>query len=125
MRSILPSKSQKNPRVYSGSIKKPRKRRTQTIADKGTDTAPVLFRWTTMLGTYSFFPCPAVRADLVEKDGVWYMAVKIDGQKYSGKRSSLEDAFKATDALLFKHARRYWLKSDASVVLAPWKGILP
>jgi hypothetical protein len=52
------------------------------------------------------------------------MAVKINGKNYVGNRPTLEDAFKATDRLIFLHTKDIWAKSDASAVLESWKGVL-
>ncbi len=52
------------------------------------------------------------------------MVLQVNGKRYVGSRPTLEEAFKATDRLIYKEAKEYWLKSDASVVLEQWKGTL-
>ena len=104
--------------------RKLRKRRTQTIAEKGTMQAPVLYRWEMLLDSYIFCPSETCSANLTERDGKWDMVVEVNGKRFVGSRPSLEEAFKATDHLIYKEAKEYWLRSDASIVLAPWKGTL-
>jgi hypothetical protein len=78
----------------------------------------MLFPWTTLLGKqFTYAPSPDVWATLTEQDGKWLMAVKLKGQKYVGERKTLEEAFRATSNLIFKHARVYWLKMDAHLVI--------
>ena len=105
-------------------MKKPRKRRTQTLAEKGTEEAPAQYRWEEFLGNYTFKPSGTCNATIAPLGEGWTMAAVIDGKRYLGKRPTLEEAFKATDQLIFQHARKYWLRMDARVVLAPWKGDL-
>ena len=105
------------------STNKPRKRRTQTLAEKGTVEHPVLYRWAQMLDSYTF-EAPNVDARLTHQGDVWFMAVKINGKNYVGNRPTLEDAFKATDRLIFLHTKDIWAKSDSSALLEPWKGVL-
>jgi hypothetical protein len=94
-------------------LKKPRKRRTQTMAEKST-AGGKLFVWQGVMGkAFTYAPSPNVWATLVEQDGKWIMAVKLDGQKFHGERETLEAAFKATANLIYKHARPYWLQMDA------------
>ena len=104
--------------------RKLRKRRTQTIAEKGTEQAPVLYRWEMLLDSYIFRPSETCRAMLTERDGKWDMVLEVNGKRFVGNRPTLEEAFKATDHLIYKQAKDYWLRSDASVVLEPWKGVL-
>jgi hypothetical protein len=106
-------------------MKKARKRRTQTLAEKGVGEVK-LYAWTSVLDkAFTFAPAPDVLATLVEQDDKWVMAVKLNGQKFHGERSTLEDAFKATANLIYKHARHYWLRMDARAVTAPWSHKLP
>ena len=105
-------------------MKKPRKRRVQTLAEKGVG-AVKLYEWTSLLGkAYMYAPAPDVWATLVEQDGKWVMSVKLKGQKYHGERPTLEAAFKATCNLIFKHAKHYWLRMDPRIVIAPWSHTL-
>ena len=97
-------------------MKKPRKSRYQTMAEKSVGPAEV-FVWKSLLGkAFTYAPSPEVWATVVEQDGRWVMAVKLNGQKYHGERKTLEAAFKATTNLIYKHAREYWLKMDARTV---------
>jgi hypothetical protein len=97
-------------------MKKPRKSRYQTMAEKGFE-AVKLYPWTSLLGrAYTYAPTPSVWATLTEQDGKWLMTVKLNGQKFHGERTTLEAAFKATCNLLFKHAKEYWLRMDARPV---------
>lgn len=114
----------------SDAPKKPRKprqkRRFQTLAEKGP--AVEMFVWKELLGSYVLQvqkseQTPSVDANISERDSQWEMVVVIDGKRYVGKRPRLEDAYKATSELLFKHAKKVWLRQDAKVVMAPWSGI--
>lgn len=102
---------------------KPHKRRTQAIAEKGVDA--IRYVWQELLDSYVFEPLPEVRAHLTEHDGSWEMRVVINGQKFHGERSTLEEAFKATANLLFKHAKDIWLRMDTRAVIAPWSTTVP
>ena len=102
-----------------------RKRRAQTLAEQGTATAK-LYPWTSMLDeVFTFAPSPEVWAQLSHEDGKWSMAVRIGKQNYSGERPTLEEAFRATADLLYKHAKEFWLCMDSQAVTAPWAGELP
>lgn len=98
---------------------RPRKRRTQTMAEKGTEPA-TLYHWQELLDSYVFAPAPNVNANLTERDGSWTMVVDIDSKHYVGSRPTLEEAFKATDRFLYLHARTFWLRSICHAVIAPW-----
>jgi hypothetical protein len=103
---------------------KPRKRLTQTLAEKGRDVK--LYPWTSLLGkAFTYAPSPEVWATIVEQNGKWVMTVKLHGQKYSGERPTLEAAFKATANLIYKHARPFWLRMDARAVTEPWAHEIP
>lgn len=105
-------------------MKRPRKRLTQTLAEKST-VGGTLYRWTSVLGkAYTYAPVPSVWAALVEKNGVWTMAVKLNGQKFHGERPTLEAAYKATANLIYKHAKEYWLRMDGRVVSANFADFL-
>ena len=104
-------------------MKKPRKRLTQTLADKSACSGP-LCAWREILGTYVYNPDPNVEAQLVEHGGAWAMNVVIGGQKYHGERPTLEEAFKATANLIYKHERRFWLNMDARVVTKDFEDFL-
>jgi hypothetical protein len=99
---------------------KPRKSRVQTLAEKGV--ASECYAWRRMLSSYSF-KAPNVDANIAQLGEGYTMAVVINGQRYLGNRPTLEAAFKATSDLIFKHAKKVWLKTDATVIMAPWKGI--
>ncbi len=108
----------------NNSARPPRKRRTQTIAEKGTAQAPVLYCWEELLDSYLFRPSETCSATLTERDGKWEMLLQVNGKRYVGSRPTLEEAFKATDRLIYKEAKEYWLRSDARAVLEQWKGTL-
>ncbi len=55
----------------------------------------------------------------------WVMIFQYDGKRYSGSRSSLEQAFKALDHLIHKINPDMWLEIDCSAIIEPWKGNLP
>jgi hypothetical protein len=102
---------------------KPRKRRTQTVAKKGTEVQ--LYKWQELLDSYVFAPDDKVNATLVERDGKWTMLLVVDGKRYVGERPTLEEAYKATSDLLYTKAKKYWLRQDAHLVIAPWGYKLP
>ncbi len=105
-------------------MKRPRKRRTQTLAEKGQLAA--LYPWQEVLGMYSFNPHKDVSAVIVMTDSWrWEARVMIHGKRYVGVRSTLEDAFKACANLLYKHAKDFWLRMDTRAVTAPWVDKLP
>jgi len=107
-----------------GHAKKARKRRTQTLAEKGQLAA--LYPWQSVLDSvFTFKPSKDVSVEITEQDGKWSMTANIGGKHYSGERSTLEEAYKACANLLFKHAKGYWLRMDARAVTAPWKETLP
>ena len=106
-------------------MKKPRKRRYQTMAEKSIGPAEV-YVWKSLLDkAFTFAPAPEVWATIAEQGGKWVMAVRFGIQKFHGERTTLEDAFKATANLIYKHARPFWLKMDSRAVTAPWKETLP
>jgi hypothetical protein len=103
--------------------KKPRKRRTQTLAEKGTGEK--LYAWQSVFGkAFTYAPSPDVRATIIEQDGKWIMAVKLNGQKYVGERPTLEAAFKATCNLIYKHAREFWLRMNSKAVIEHFSDFL-
>lgn len=103
--------------------RKPRqKRRYQTMAEK--DGQPQTYKWTQLLGSYQFNPDENVSASLTESAG-WDMVLVVNGQRYSGNRPTLEEAFKALADLMFQKAKKYWLKMDDHIVMAPWMWTLP
>ncbi len=105
-------------------MKKPRKRRTQTLAEKSADGAK-LYPWQSVFGkAFTYAPSPNVWATITEIEGKWIMAVKLNGQKYSGERPTLEAAFKATSNLIYKHAREYWLRMNSKVVIEHFSDFL-
>jgi len=87
---------------------KARKRRVQTLAEKGQLAA--LYPWQEVLDSYVFMPDDKCRVFITEQDGKWSMTANIDGKHYSGVRPTLEDAFKACANLLYKHAKDFWLR---------------
>ena len=93
---------------------KPRKRRTQTLAEKGQ--LATLYPWQELLDSYIYAPDARVNANLQERDGKWIMQVVIDGKRYAGERPTLDAALKATANLIYKHAKEFWLRMDARVV---------
>ena len=101
---------------------KPRKRRTQTLAEKGEEV--MQYCWEELLDTYTFKPSETCSATIAPLGEGWTMAVVIDGKRYLGNRPTLEEAFKATDRLIYQHARKYWLRMDSRVIMEPWKGDL-
>ncbi len=105
-------------------MKKPRKRRTQTLAEKSADGAK-LYPWQSVFGkAFTYAPSPNVWATITEIEEKWIMAVKLNGQKYSGERPTLEAAFKATSNLIYKHAREYWLRMNSKVVIEHFSDFL-
>ena len=104
-------------------MKKARKRRTQTLAEKGQLAA--LYPWQEVLDSYVFMPHESCRVFITEQNGKWNMTANISGKHYSGERPTLEDAFKACANLLYKHAKDFWLRMDTRAVTAPWKETLP
>ena len=63
----------------SNMNKKPRKRRTQTLAEKGTGEK--LYVWQSMLGkVFTYAPSPNVWATVTERDGKWIMTVNLNGK---------------------------------------------
>lgn len=54
----------------------------------------------------------------------WHMRLKINGKTFVGERETLEDAFKATDRLIYKNASHVWTQSDAHAVLVFFEGDL-
>jgi len=105
-------------------MKRPRKRRTQTLAEKGQLAA--LYPWQNVLDSvFTFRPSKDVSVEITEQDGKWDMIVNIKDKHYVGERVTLEDAFKACANLLYKHAKDFWLKMDTRAVTAPWVDKLP
>ena len=105
-------------------MKRPRKRLTQTLAEKGQLAA--LYPWQSVLDSvFTFKPSKDVSVEIMEQDGKWRMTADINGKHYVGVRTTLEEAYKACANLLFKHAKGHWLRMDARAVTAPWKETLP
>jgi len=98
---------------------RPRKRRTQTLADKAAVGGPP-HSWQALLDSYVFAPTPDVTATLIERDGIWVMTVSANGRRYVGERPTLEDAFKATASLLYKQAKDVWLRMESGAVTESW-----
>lgn len=104
--------------------RKPSKARKHLKA--GEPAKAALYHWeATLDGGYAFNPVDSVSAVLTPADGEWHMLVEVDGKRYAGARPTLEDAFKATDRLLYKQARDYWVKSICRAVLEPWAATIP
>ena len=102
-------------------MKRPRKRITQTLAEKNGGK---LYAWTKMLDSYCFTPAPDVWATIKPIDGKFLMTVSLNKQRYVGERKTLDEAFKATANLVYKHAREYWLKMDGRAVSADFEDFL-
>jgi len=66
---------------------KARKRRVQTLAEKGQLAA--LYPWQEVLDSYVFMPDDKCRVFITEQDGKWSMTANIDGKHYSGVRPTL------------------------------------
>jgi len=77
-----------------------------------------------VLDSFVFNPVAEVNVILAADAGKWVMTVTIKGKRYVGERATLEEAFKATANLLFKHAKEVWLRMDARIVTGPWSNIL-
>lgn len=120
---VLPAKLGETGRAKKKRPGKPRKRRFQTVAEKGTEIQ--LYKWQELLDSYVFAPDETVNATLVERDGKWTMVLVVNGKRYVGERPTLEEAYKATSDLLYLKAKKYWLRQDAHVVIAPWGYTLP
>jgi hypothetical protein len=103
---------------------KPRKRLTQTRAERGTEPA-VIYKWQEVLDSFVFNPDEKVNVILAEDAGKWTMTAELMGKRYVGDRPTLEEAFKATANLIYKHTKEYWLRMDARPVTAPWAHTLP
>ena len=54
----------------------------------------------------------------------WRMRVKADDKVFSGERETLEDAFKATDRLVYKTFPGVWAQTDCRVIVATFEGDL-
>lgn len=80
--------------------------------------------WRQVGDAYIFTPQPEVSATLAPEAGRWLMLVTLGKQTYRGVRDTLEEAFKATDSLLYEKAKDAWLKSLCAAVIAPWAGKL-
>ncbi len=99
-------------------MKKARKRRTQTLAEK-SPAGTKLYPWGSTFDVYfKFEPSADVCATITKIDQKWLMAVRIVAQKYSGERLTLDAAFHAVNDLLYKHAREFWLRMDGRAVTA-------
>lgn len=68
--------------------------------------------------------CFNVSARLQPRGAVWEMLVVVSGQRYTGQRPTLEDAFKAADRLIYEKAKDVWLQSKCTAAIAPWVGTL-
>jgi hypothetical protein len=99
-------------------VKRPRKRLTQTLAEKGQLAA--LYPWQNVLDSYVFMPDDSCRVFITEQDSKWSMTANIGGKHYSGERSTLEDAAKACFKLLYDHAKEKWLHMDARALTDVW-----
>ena len=103
--------------------KRPRKRLTQTLAEKGTEPT-VLYRWVEVLDSFVFNPDAKVNLIIMEQDGRWLSTAVIMGKRYVGWRDNLEQAFKATANLLYQHAKEYWLRMDSRPITAKFHDFL-
>jgi hypothetical protein len=101
---------------------KPRKWKIQTMAEKGQLAS--LYPWRELLDSYVYAPDDRVNAHLQERDGKWIMQVVIDGKRYAGERPTLEQAFKATTNLIYKHAKEFWLRMDSHAVIRNFEDFL-
>ena len=63
-------------------------------------------------------------ARLWEEAGQWHMRAALKGQTYTGARDTLEDAFKATDRLVYKNFPHVWTSTNCRVILEKWEGVL-
>jgi hypothetical protein len=81
--------------------------------------------WRELLDSYEFTPDDVVSARVYEWKSLWKSIVIIDGKEYTGEYPTLEEAFKATADLLYRHAKEFWLRMDTRVVTEPWAHTLP
>jgi len=93
---------------------KPRKRRVQTLADKGAERT--LLKWQEMFGSYVFNPDENINVVLAKESGKWTMTALLFGKRYIGERPVLREAWDAVNNLLYKQAKEYWLRMDSHVV---------
>lgn len=85
---------------------------------------PNPYAWRQEGAAYIFRPSPGLLATLTPQFGKWAMLVDVGGTTYRGVRDTLEEAFKATDRLLYEKDKDSWLKSLCALPIAPWAGKL-
>jgi len=102
---------------------KPRKRRTQTLAEKGNEPG-VTYRWVELFDSFVFNPDSKVNIVITKENGKWHSTAEIMGKRYVGDRDNLETLFKAVANILYRNAKEYWLKMDSRVVTAKFPDFL-
>jgi hypothetical protein len=56
-----------------------------------------------------------------EENGTWTAIALINNKRHRAVRSTLEEAFKASDRLLYKNFPKEWTMTDASAIMASWR----
>lgn len=82
-----------------------------------------LYHWQKVVGGFKII-WPGGIVHLTIGDKKWMVKAKIEDTFYTGERATLELAFKTADALMWKHAKDIWLKTNASTVLREFMGDL-
>ncbi len=70
-------------------------------------------------------PGGSVEARLAPEGARWGMRLAVLGKTFYGTRDTMEEAFKALDGLLYQEAKKVWLKSNCTAVIAPWGSKIP
>ena len=57
--------------------------------------------------------------------GVWNARVGADGNVYVAARPTLEETFKDTDRLIYKHRPAAWTETDCRCIMKTFMGEIP
>jgi hypothetical protein len=75
------------------------------------------YPWYTILHGYQLKAPNCIASIVCDNNGVWHLLLQLDGKRYSGTRTKLEDAFKAIDHAIALNNKDIWLKCNCSAVL--------
>lgn len=102
------------------AVERPQPQQSKSFTPKIVDK---LYHWQKCLGGFKITWLGGL-IHLTIGDKKWMIRAKIGDTFFGGERATLELAFKTADALMWKHAKEIWLKTNASTVLKEFMGDL-
>jgi len=62
-----------------------------------------------------------ITQNICEFENEWHMNTHLGNKHFVGVRPTLEEAFKASDRLLYQHFPKEWTVTDARAIMASWR----